>query len=445
MNIAKFLDDKFEMSKRGSSLFTETSGGVATFLAMSYILAVNPAILSQVGIDKASLITVTALASAVGCFLMALMANLPVALAPAMGANSYFAFAVCLSMGIDWRAALALVFYNGVVFFLISISRIREKIAKSVPVCVRLGLQAGIGLFIAYLGLQYSKIIVADKFTISTVGNLLSGECLLTLVGLLIMAVLISRKFKGAVAVTIALITIVSFWISDSSGKPIATMPESLFSLPNGIGETFMQLDFGYPFREPAKALPVIFVLFIVDLFDTIATLIAMGRSSGLMDKDGNMPNITRAFSADAIATMTGAIFGTSTTGSYVESSAGIEAGARTGFSSIVVGVLFLLTLFFSPIINCVPAIATAPVLIFVGIMMTSAFGELDFSKIYDVVPAIIAMIFVAFSFKISLGFSFGIIAYVVLNVALGNAKNISKLVWCVFAMVLPFLYVFLH
>ncbi len=445
MSIVNFLERKFEISKRGSSLLTECSGGVATFLAMSYILAVNPSILSQVGIDKGALITVTALASALGCFFMALMANLPVALAPAMGANSYFAFAVCLSMGIDWRSALALVFYNGIVFLLISVSKIREKIAKSVPVCVRLGLQAGIGFFIAYLGLQYSKIIVPDKFTISTVGNLLSGECLLTLGGLLLIAILISRKFRGAVAVTIALVTIVSFWVTDSSGNAIASMPKKLFSMPNGIAETFMQLDFAYPFREPAKALPVIFVLFIIDLFDTIATLIAMGRSSGLMDKDGDMPNITKAFSADAIATITGAMLGTSTTGSYVESSAGIEAGARTGFSSVVVGLLFLLALFISPIINCVPVIATAPVLIVVGIMMTSAFRELDFSKIYDVVPAIIAMIFVAFSFKISLGFSFGIIAYVALNVAIGNAKSISRPIWCMFALVIPFLYVFLH
>ncbi|MBO5255413.1 MAG: NCS2 family permease [Opitutales bacterium] len=437
----KKVDTFFEISKRGSSIVTEFGAGIATFLAMSYILAANPTILSGAGMDKSALITVTALAAAFGSLCMALFANLPVALAPAMGANSYFSFVVCTTMGIDWRSALALVFYNGIFFLIISVVKIREKIVLSVPPPVRVGLQVGIGMFIAYLGLQYSKIVVADKFTISSIGNLIMPECVLSLFGLLVVSILIARKYKCAVAACIAFITIISFFINDSSGKSIASVPDKLFSLPNSISATFMQLDFSFPFREPLKALPVIFVLLIMDMFDTIATLIATGRASGLMNKDGQMPKMSNALSADATATIVGALLGTSTTGSYVESTTGIESGGRTGLTSIVVAILFLLSLFCTPMIASVPQIAVAPVLIIVGVLMMRAFGDLDFSKIYEVIPAIICMLIVAFSFRISLGFSFGIITYVLLVLAVGQKKLITTPLLMIFVVVLGFLY----
>ena len=437
----KKIDTFFEISKRGSSIVTEFGAGIATFLAMSYILAANPAILSGTGMDKSALITVTALAAAFGSLCMALFANLPVALAPAMGANSYFSFVVCMTMGIDWRSALALVFYNGIFFLIISVIRIREKIVLSVPHPVRVGLQVGIGMFIAYLGLQYSKIVVADKFTISSIGNLVMPECILSLFGLLVVSVLIARKYKCAVAASIAFITIISFFINDSTGKSIASVPDKLFSLPHSISATFMQLDFSFPFREPLKALPIIFVLLIMDMFDTIATLIATGRASGLMNKDGQMPKMSNALSADATATIIGALLGTSTTGSYVESTTGIESGGRTGLTSIVVAILFLLSLFCTPMIASVPQIAVAPVLIIVGVLMMRAFGDLDFSKIYEVIPAIICMLIVAFSFRISLGFSFGVITYVLLVLAVGQKKLVTTPLLMIFVVILGFLY----
>lgn len=437
----KFLDEKFEITKRGSSFSTETVGAFTTFLAMVYILAVNPTILAHTGMDKAGLITVTALASALACFAMAFLANLPVALAPAMGANSYFAFAVCLSLGVDWRSALALVFYNGIFFLVISLLKIREKIVMSVPGCVRIGLQAGIGMFIAYLGLQSSKLIVADKFTISTAGNLSSPECLLAAAGFLMIVVLLARKFRPAIVLVIALITIASFFITGTDGQKLATAPQSVFSLPNSISQTFLSLDFSFPFREPMKAIPVIFVLLMMDMFDTIATLIALGRASGLMDKNGKMPKMSNALTSDALATIFGALLGTSTTGSYVESCTGIEAGARTGFSTLIVGILFLLALFITPLIACIPPIATAPVLMVVGLLMMRGFADLDFSKISEVVPAIVCMVVIAFSFKISLGYAAGIIVFVAVKSAVGRFVEIAPAVWIMFAAVLLFLY----
>ncbi len=434
-----FLDRKFEITKRGSTFSTELVSGLATFLAMSYILAVNPTILSAAGIDKGTLITVTALASAVGCFFVAFSANLPIVLAPAMGANSFFAFIVCLASGIDWRSALGLVFYNGIIFLVISITNLRKKIIMSVPSCIRVGLQAGIGFFIAYLGLQYSKIIVADKYTISSIGKM-GCESLLALFGLLAMSAMAARKFKGAVITTIMAITVISFFLVDSTGKPIAKIPEKIFSLPHGISETFFQLDLLFPFREPMKALPLIFVLLILDMFDTIATLIATGRASGLMDKQGNMPRMSRALASDATATITGALLGTSTTGAYVESAVGIEAGARTGLSTAFVGVLMVSVLIFTPILECVPSIAIAPVLMFVGVLMSKCFADLDFSKISEVAPAVICMMIITFSFKISLGFSFGIIAYVVIKLIAGQSKEIAKPVWVMSVMASVFL-----
>ncbi|MBE6414048.1 MAG: NCS2 family permease [Verrucomicrobiaceae bacterium] len=437
----KKIDSFFEISKRGSTLSTEIWAGLATFFAMSYILAANPAILSSVGIDKSTLITITALAAALGSLCMALFANLPVALAPAMGANSYFAFVVCSTMGIDWRSALALVFYNGIFFLIISLAKIREKIVLSVPTSVRVGLQAGIGMFIAYLGLQSSKIIIPDKFTVSGIGNLIMPECLLGICGLLLVAVLISRKYKSAVVTSIAIITIISFFLYDSSGKPLAQFPEKLWSLPNSISSTFLQLDFLFPFREPLKAIPIIFVLLIMDMFDTIATLIATGRASGLMDKNANMPKMTNALSADATATIVGALLGTSTTGAYVESSAGIEAGGRTGLTSVIVALLFFVSLFFAPIICCVPQIAVAPVMIIVGVLMMRSLVDLDFSKTFELIPAIVSMLIIAFSFRISLGFSFGIIAYVLLAIASGNRKLVNVPVVVMLLIIIPFLY----
>lgn len=440
MKLLEIADKKFEISKRNTSFGTEFIGGLTTFAAMSYILAVNPLILGNAGMDKGAVLTVTALAAAFGCWAMALLANLPVALAPAMGTNSYFAIIICLGMGLSWQQALALTFYNGIFFLLISLTGIRQKLIYGVPKPLQIGLQCGIGIFIAFLGFQSAHIVVKDEITLVTVGKLASHECMLALLGVAIMAILMARRVKGAIILTILFITLLSFVIKDSAGNAIASVPDKIFSLPHGISETFLQLDFMYPIRNFNEAIGVIFVLLMLDMLDTIATVIAMGRRSGLMDKNGRMPNMGRALVADAGATIFGALLGTSTTGSYVESSAGIEAGAKTGLSSIFVGVFFILALFLTPLIQSVPAVATAPALIIVGIMMMQGLKEINVEDFAELVPAVFCMLMIAFSFKISEGFAFGMIAYVLLLIFTKRAKEISPTAWVLFALMCVFM-----
>lgn len=440
MKLLEIADKKFEISKRNTSLGTEFIGGLTTFAAMSYILAVNPIILGNAGMDKGAVLTVTALAAAFGCWMMALLANLPVAQAPAMGTNSYFALIICMGMGLKWQQALALTFYNGIFFLLISVTGIRQKLIYEVPKPLQIGLQCGIGIFIAFLGFQSAHIVVKNDITLVTVGHLASCECMLALLGVAIMAILMARKVRGAIILTILFITLLSFVVKDSSGNAIADVPDKIFSLPHGISETFLQLDFMYPIRNFNEAIGVIFVLLMLDMLDTIATVIAMGRRSGLMDKNGRMPNMGRALVADASATIFGALLGTSTTGSYVESSAGIEAGARTGLSSIFVGVFFILALFLTPIIQAVPAVATAPALIIVGIMMMQGLKDINVEDFAELVPAVFCMLMIAFSFKISEGFAFGMIAYVLLLIFTKRVREISPTAWVLFALMCVFM-----
>lgn len=439
-----FIEKIFKLKQHKTSVSIELMAGLTTFATMSYILAVNPAILSATGMDKASLVTVTALASALGCLFMALFANLPIALAPAMGTNAYFAIIVCLGMGIKWQEALALVFYNGIFFLLISITGLREKFIKGVPRALQIGLQAGIGIFIAFFGLQSSKIIVSDANTLVTAGNLTSPECMLTLFGIALTAVMMVKKFKPAIILSIGVLTIISYFAVDSNGEKLAKIPDTIFSLPHGISDTFLKLDFAYPFRDFNKALPIILILLILDMFDTLATVIALGRRTGLMNESGKMEKIGRAFTADACATISGALLGTSTTGAYVESASGIEAGGRTGLVPTTVAIFFLLALFFSPIIASVPAIATAPALVMVGILMTQGLRELNFNDLSELIPAISCMLITALSFKITEGFAIGIISFVLMRTTTNRVREINPATWFVFAIMCLFI-AFMH
>ena len=434
------LEKLFKLKEHKTSVSVELMAGLTTFATMSYILAVNPAILSACGMDKPALVTVTAIAATLGCLLMAFFANLPIALAPAMGTNTYFSIIVCLGMGIKWEQALALVFYNGIFFFLISVSGLREKLILGVPKALQIGLQAGIGIFIAFFGLQSSKIIISDTNTLVTAGNLASPECLITLFGIALTAVLMAKKFKPAIILTIAILTCVSYFSNGSNGEKLAKIPDAIFSLPSGISETFCKLDFAYPFRDFNKALPIILILLILDMFDTLATIIALGRRTGLMSEDGKMKKIGRAFTADACATISGALLGTSTTGSYIESASGIEAGGRTGLVPTTVAILFILALFFSPIISSVPPIATAPALVMVGILMTQGMKDLDFNDLSELIPAIVCMLITALSFKITEGFAMGIISFVLMRIATNRTKSINPATWLVFSIMCLFL-----
>ncbi len=438
--LAKKIDSYFMISKRGSTMGTEAVGAFTTFAAMSYILMVNPVILSSTGMDRHALVTVTALAAAGGCAMMGLFAKLPIALAPAMGTNTYFAVIVCASMGLSWQQALSLTFYNGLIFLAISLSGIREKIICAVPQCLQVGLQCGIGMFIAFFGLQNAGVIVSNEHTLVGMGSLKSVECLLALAGFALMAVFMSRKFKASIIGVILLLTVVCLFLHDSSGKPISELPKTLFSLPNGISETFLKLDWAYPFRDIQTSLPIIFTLLILDMFDTIGTVVALGRQSGLMDKNARMPNLGKALVTDSCATIFGALLGTSTTGAYVESSAGIESGAKTGLAALLVGIMFLLAMFFTPVIASVPPVATAPALIMVGIMMMKGVKFLNAEKFEELLPAIFCMMMIAFSFNITYGFSLGIIAYVLMMCVRARAKELTPATWLLFAGMVAFL-----
>lgn len=436
----ELLDKFFKIRERNSSVGREALAGLVTFFAMSYILAVNPAILAQAGMDKAELVTVTAVAAAIGCALMAFMANLPVALAPTMGTNTYFAIIVCVGMGLDWREALALTFYNGIFFFIISVTGIREKLIAGVPRPMQAALQCGIGMFIAFFGLQSAKLVVSNPATLVTGGRLGSPECLFALAGVALIAVLVARKVRSAIIISIAAMTAAAFFIEDSSGARMAKIPNAVFSIPHGISETFMQLDFAYPFRDFHKAARVIFVLLMLDLLDTIATVVAMASRCGIMRPDGTFPKMGRALTADASATIIGALLGTSTTGAFVESSAGIESGGRTGLTPLFTGAFFIAALFLSPLINAVPAAATAPALIVIGILMFGSISQIKFSDLAELIPVFFCIMMVALCFKISEGFAFGMVAYVLLMCATGRAREILPATWLLFSIMCVFL-----
>lgn len=301
-------------------------------------------------------------------------------------------------------------------------------------------LQCGIGMFIAFFGLQSAKLVVSNPATLVTGGQLGSPECLFALAGIALIAVLAARKVRSAIIISIAAMTAAAFFIDDSSGARMAKIPDAIFSVPHGISETFMQLDFAYPFRDFRKAAPVIFVLLMLDLLDTIATVVAMASRCGIMRPDGTFPKMGRALTADASATIIGALLGTSTTGAFVESSAGIESGGRTGLTPLFTGAFFIAALFLSPLINAVPAAATAPALIVIGILMFGSISQIKFSDPAELIPVFFCIMMVALCFKISEGFAFGMVAYVLLMCATGRAREIPPATWILFSIMCVFL-----
>lgn len=420
----KWLDQRFEVSPRGSTIRKEVLAGITTFAAMAYILAVNPSILAEAGMPREALVTVTALAAALGCFLMAWMTNFPIALAPGMGTNSYFAFVICLGMGLPWPAALSLTFWNGVVFFLLSVTGLRRRIAESLPNGLKVGIQVGIGFFIAFIGLKNVGIIVGNDATLVTMGSLRSTAAVLVILGVVAMTILSIRKVPGAILLSILFIAALGLFIP-SGGEKITAMPSGIVSAPTGIGETFLALDVLYPFKNLSSALPVILTLLVLDLFDSIGTLVGLARRAKLMNKKGKMPKMGRALTADSIATMGGALLGTSTTTSYIESSAGIESGGKTGLTSIITGVCFLLALIFTPILTAIPNVATAPALVMVGVFMAQGLRELNFTDLSEVTPAFLTMLMIPLTFSITEGIGIGLIAFVAIMLLQGRFREI--------------------
>jgi AGZA family xanthine/uracil permease-like MFS transporter len=422
------LEARFQLRRHGTTVPRELQAGLTTFAAMAYILAVNPAILAAAHMDQAALVTVTALTAALATTLMAFLTNYPIALAPGMGINAFFAFTICGIKGVPWPDALGMVFINGLLFLLLTVTGAREKIIESIPLSLKLAVAGGIGLFIAFLGLKNGGVIVADPDTFVRAGDLSHGAPALCLAGIVLTAWLVARKIPGAIVLGMLAITIAGLFVSAGAGQPVTTLPATLVSTPASPAPVFLHLRFHFLESWPAflDALPIILTLLLVDLFDNLGTLIALAKRTGLLDAQGQLPHAGRALLADSLATILSALFGTSTVVSYIESAAGIEAGGRTGLTALTTAVLMLLALFFTPLILSIPAAATAPALVIVGILMMQSVAEIQLSDFATATPAVLTLIGIPLTFNISDGLGLGLICTALLALALGKPRTLT-------------------
>ena len=418
------LDRIFRLRDHGTTPSREMVAGCTTFAAMAYILVVNPAILADAGMPRDALVTATAVAAAVATLLMAFLANLPVALAPGMGINAFFAYAICIGMGVPWQSALALVCVNGVIFLALSLSGLREKIVHAIPAFMKAAICAGIGLFIVFIGLKNGGLIIAHPATFVAMGDLTSPPVALFAAGILIACILVARRAPSAILLSIVAISLIGFVLPDGKGGTVTRLPESIFSLPASLSPLFLKLDFGFILHEPLKALPVILTLLLVDMFDNLGTLIGVTKRAGLMDADGNVPGLSRALLADSLAAILSSLLGTSTVVSYIESATGVQAGGRTGLTCVVVAMLFLLALFLTPLILSIPAVAVGPALVVVGILMFESVVEIDLSRFEIAAPAVLTLIAMPMTFSISTGIGIGIVSLVVIALGTGRARE---------------------
>ena len=419
---SKIMEKLFKLQERGTTVGREVVAGVTTFLAMAYILAVNPGMLSETGMPFGGVFTATAIASAIATLVMAFLANLPVALAPGMGLNAFFTYTVCFGMGCSWQFALTAVLLEGILFILLSLFGVREAIINSIPATLRKAVAVGIGLFICLIGLSNAGITSSDTGTIIRFVNLNGPSALVAIIGLVITIVLYILKVPGAILIGIALTTIVGIPFG------VTTVPEGWkpFSLP----EAPLLFKFEWGSVLTGKFFIVFFTFLFTDLFDTIGTLMGVTEQAGLVDEKGNIPNVKGALLADAIGTVAGACLGTSTVTSFVESSSGVAAGGRTGLSSVVTAIMFLLALFFTPLFALIPSAATAPALIFVGFLMMQSISSIDFQDLTEGIPAFITIMVMPFAYSISKGIAFGMISYVICKIAGKKAKEVPVVTW---------------
>jgi len=426
------LTQFFRLEQHGTTVRRELVAGLTTFAAMAYILAVNPAILSQTGMDKGALITATALASALMTVVMALATNYPIALAPGMGLNAFFTFGICLGSKMPWQAALGLVFYSGVAFLILTLTGVRRKLIDAIPHELKLAITCGIGLFIAFIGLKGAGVISANPATLVSLGDIRQPGPLMALGGIIVAAVLIWRKVPGAIILTVLGLSVLGLFLKTSGpdAAPVTPMPASLVSAPASLAPTFLQLDLAYFWQHWRVCLPLLLALLFVDLFDNMGTLIGVCQRAGLLDKQGNLPKIGRALTADATAAMVGSTLGTSTVTSYIESAAGVEAGGRTGLTAITTAGCFLLALFLSPLIAVIPAAATAPALVIVGVFMMQSVAELDLKDFAKAVPAVITMLAMPLTFSIAEGIAIGFVVHVFFMLGIGRGKEVKPLSW---------------
>lgn len=416
------LERLFKLSENKTTFRTEVLAGVTTFLTMCYIIIVNPMILSETGMDHGAVFVATCLAAAIGCLVMGIIANYPIALAPGMGLNAYFTYSVCMGMGVPWQTALAAVFMSGLIFIAISMFKIREAIVNAIPMSLKLAIGGGIGLFLALIALKNSGIIVDNPATLVGLGDLKQPTVLLTLFGFLMIVVLHHFKVRGAIIISILVLTAISTFMGLSEFKGVVG------EIPS-IAPTFLQMDFEGLFT--ASLVGVIFVFFLVDLFDSTGTLVGVAHRAGLL-QDGKLPRLKKALFADSTAIVAGAALGTSSTTPYIESSAGVAAGGRTGLTAVVVGVLFILCLFLAPLAQSVPGFATAPALLFVGVLMIQGITHIEWDDITEAVPAFLTIVFMPFAYSIADGIAMGFISYALIKLCTGKASTVPYMVWIV-------------
>ncbi len=417
------LDTYFELTERGSNVRTESIAGVTTFLAMAYITVVNPSVLSQAGMDFGAVFVATCIAAAVGSILMGLLGNYPIAQAPGMGQNAFFAFGVVLGMGHTWQAALGAVFLSGVLFVIMSALPVREWLINAIPRNLKLGISAGIGLFIGFIALRNAGIVVDHPATLVSLGDLTSFAPLWCMVGFIIIAALSARRVVGAVIIGMLLVTLAGWLTGNAEFNGVVSMPPS-------PAPVLLQLDIAAAFN--VSMVTVILTLLLVDVFDTAGTMVGVATRAGLVDANGRLPRLGKALLSDSGATVVGALAGTSSTTSFIESGAGVEAGGRTGLTAVIVGVIFLACLFLAPLAQSIPAYATASALLFVACIMARSLADVDWQDLTESTPAVVTALAMPLAFSIADGIGFGFITYAAIKITSGQARQCPAAVYVI-------------
>ena len=421
------LKKLFGFDSTKTTVRTEIVAGITTFLTMSYILAVNPTMFGELdGMPVGSVFTSTALAAIVGCLAMAFIGKLPFGLAPGMGLNAFFVYSVCMGMGYSWQFALTAVLIEGLIFIVLTLTNLREAIVNAIPMSLRNAIGAGIGLFIAFIGLKSAGVVVADGATLVALGDVTSGSALLAFIGLVITGFMYSRNVPGAILLGIIITMLIGIPLGVTEFKGIVSAPES-------IAPIFCQFEFDKIFS--VDMLVVVFTFFFIDMFDTVGTLVGVCTKAKMLDENGNIHRVKQAFMADSIATTFGAMLGTSTTTTYVESAAGVAQGGRSGLTALVVGCCFVIAMFFSPLFLSIPSAATAPALIIVGLLMAEQIKNVNFDDFSESIPAFVCMIMMPLTYSISNGILIGMITYVLMNMICGKFKKLSPAMYILAAL----------
>ena len=410
----------FRLQENQTNIRQEFLGGVTTFITMAYIVVVNPQILAKAGMPVEGVVFATCIASAAATLVMGLYANYPIALAPGMSLNAYFTYVVCLGMHVPWQTALGVIFFSGIVFLLLTVTRVREQIVNGIPGCLKHSTAAGIGMFIAFVGLKNANLVVANPATFVSLGSFRDREAQLACVGLAIMLILMTRKITGAILIGVLATTLLGIF------RRMSSWPGAVLSMPHPAA-TWLKLDLRGALH--LGLLEIVFVFLFVDLFDNVGTLVGVCEQGGFV-KDGKIPRVGRALVSDAVGTIFGALTGTSTVTSYIESAAGVAAGARTGLSNIFVAILFLLAAFFAPLAAAIPGYATAPALMVVGALMTESIGRVEWTEFTEAIPAFVTLLATPLTFSIASGLSFGLLSFTFLKLLAGRRQDISPLIW---------------